>query len=198
MDQKSFWEIIELYKEDIKSETKKNAVEKLAEFDKSEIIDFEIMLRQLLDKLDNFNVVAAQKIIMGIVSDDSYLYFRCWIISNGHPFFNQVLKNSDIIAEHLSNSELPSSEDLLYLSTEAFTKKIGSIEEDDSFPRSIAIAKGYDYDFGPARTKGMRIAEKEFPNSFPRLWQYCRVNQPENSIYKKLSDAGFYQIPYLG
>jgi hypothetical protein len=53
---------------------------KLIKYSESDIILFEEILRKKIIEADHFNVMIAQKIMTGEISDDSYLYFICWII----------------------------------------------------------------------------------------------------------------------
>jgi hypothetical protein len=161
----------------------------------SDIIDFEIILRTLLDDLDDYRIVAAQKIMAGMVSDDSYLYFRCWIIGNGRDFFEKVLQVPDFITDRIDAFDFPSFESLLYISTQAFHDKTGR-EEDEAFPRSIASKRGLDYDFGPLKTKGSVLSENEAKSLYPRLWAYCRSDAPNDSVFKVFADSGMYGFPW--
>jgi len=52
-----------------------------------QIIEFEIIFRRLIIEVDEFKIMGAQKIIEGYVSDDSYLYFRCWLIGKGEKIY---------------------------------------------------------------------------------------------------------------
>jgi hypothetical protein len=198
MDRKEFWEIIGLG--NLTYEDTSNVdiiITKLASYSEEDIIGFEIIFRQLLDEADDFGIVAIQKIIFGIVSDDSYLYFRCWLIAQGKDFFNKCLANGDSIVERLQNEQLPSFEDILYISTESFKRKTEIDFEDEQFPRSVALSKGYDYDFNSPRTKGKKIKMSDLPKKFPQLWSLCRTNPPHGSVFEMFSKAGFYDIPYL-
>jgi hypothetical protein len=161
-----------------------------------EIIQFEIMLRQLLEELDNYKIVAAQKIMQGMVVDDSYLYFRCWIIGNGQKFFRDVSENPDNMVEGININEMPSFEELLYVSTNAYKMKIGQEIEDDNFPRATAINNGYDYDLGLGKTKGNPLSQEKAQEQFPKLWQLCRVDTPPHSVFEVFKKSGLFEFPW--
>lgn len=134
-----------------------------------EIIDFEVSFRKAIIEADDFKVMAAQKIIDGYVSDDSYLYFRCWLISQGKVVFSETLKNPDYLANIVNTNEHCSFEELMYVATKAYSQKTGE-EEDETFPREIATKRGLNYDFGAPPTKGIDWTEEELPILYPKLW----------------------------
>jgi len=134
-----------------------------------EIKDFEIAFRKSVIDADDFKVMAAEKIIEGYVSDDSYLYFRCWLISQGKKVYEETLKNPDYLAKVVGKGESTDFESLMYVATAAYSRKTGK-EEDESFPRDTAIGLGLDYDFGAPPTKGTDWTEDELPKLLPELW----------------------------
>jgi hypothetical protein len=173
MDKNEFWKIIEysLAKSNQdKSQQEKIIVEKLTTYKAEQIIEFEILFRQIVIGADDFKVMGAEKIIEGYVSDDSYLYFRCWLIGKGKMIYTETLKNPDFLSEIVGEDEETNFEGLMYVATTAFKIKTQKKEEDESFPRDIAIGKGLDYDFGAPPTKGSDWKEEELPKIYPKLW----------------------------
>ena len=90
------------------------------------IIEFEIIFRQLIIEADDFKIMAAQKIIEGYVSDDSYLYFRCWLIGKGEIIYTETLKNPDFLSENINQDEESDFEELMYVATNAYKIKIAN------------------------------------------------------------------------
>jgi hypothetical protein len=135
----------------------------------SEIIDFEIVFRKLVIDADTYKVMAALKIIEGFVSDDSYLYFRCWLIGQGKATYTETLRNPDYLASIVPIGELCFWEGLMYVATIAYSNKTGK-EEDENFPREIALGLDLDYDNGAPPTKGTDWKEDQLPNILPKLW----------------------------
>ena len=82
MNIKEFWKLIESSKSSNQQDFLDNLKKQLYALDNKEIILFEEILRELIIKADHYNVMAAEKIIEGWVSDDPYLYFRCCSYSN--------------------------------------------------------------------------------------------------------------------
>ena len=134
-----------------------------------EIKNFEIVFRQCIFDADDYKVMAAQKIITNYVSDDSYLYFRCWLIGQGRQVYTETLKNTDYLANIVHKGDLCSWEGLMYVATDAYSSKTGK-EEDETFPRNIASKMGLDYDLGPPPTKGTDWTQEQLPALLPKLW----------------------------
>lgn len=172
MDSTQFWTIIEKAKNDNNGNQDEFIgllQEKLENLSEEDIIEFESILREKIIEANHYNVIAAQKIIEGFVSDDSFLYFRCWLISQGQKIFEDTIKNPDNLADIVKKNRNYEIEDLLYVTTFAFEKKTGR-EEDENFPRDVCIEKGLDYDMLPNQTKGENWEEKDLPIRFPKLF----------------------------
>jgi Protein of unknown function (DUF4240) len=135
-----------------------------------EITNFEIAFCKCVIDADNYNIMAAQKIIKGYVSDDSNLYFRCWIIGQGKTAYSEIIKNADSLSLLLNKGEECDWEELMYVATKAYSAKSGK-DEDETFPRDIAVKMGLDYDFNPPPTKGEDWTEDELPTLLPKLWK---------------------------
>lgn len=172
MDKQEFWKIIDYSFANSKGnqETQERLIlDKLLSYSLEDITNFEIIFRQLVIEADDYKIMAAEKIIEGWVTDDPYLYFRCWLIGQGQKTYEETLKNPDYLADIVSKNTDTNFEGLMYVATMAYTQKTGK-EEDETFPRDIAIGKGFDYDFGAPPTKGTDWKEDELPNLYPRLW----------------------------
>ena len=168
-----FWQIIDnavklsndddLLKEEI-------ITKELTKLSLSEITEFEFAFRKCVIDADHFKVMAAMKIIEGGVTDDSYLYFRCWLIGQGKTIFEETLKDPDYLTSFVKDDKLHEFENLMYVATKAYEAKTGK-EEGDDFPRSAAYNAGLDYDFGAPPTKGTDWTEKELPELLPKLYK---------------------------
>jgi hypothetical protein len=171
MNQTEFWQLIDTTRHaavDDATIHEAKLTEELAQCSLTDIVDFERLLRQYILDADDFRIIAAQKIIQGWVSNDPYLYFRCWLISQGEQVYFEALRNPDSLAELDATQGDTDFEPLLYVADEAFATATG-MEEDESFPRSIAYAQGLDYD-GPTETKGEDWTEEQLPILLPKLW----------------------------
>ncbi|WP_375433781.1 DUF4240 domain-containing protein [uncultured Hymenobacter sp.] len=175
MDKREFWQLIESAKEVSKGDQTRQEqalINSLAQYEPQQIVEFECMLREYLIEADDFNVMAAQKILNGYVTDDSYLYFRCWLIGQGETVFTNALRNPDTLAT-VVQAPYQDFEELLYVATAAYEQHTGKKADDDTedaFPRSVASARGLDYDSGSA-TKGEDWTENQLPKMLPKLWK---------------------------
>lgn len=141
----------------------------LENYSLDEIKNFEIAFRKCVIDADDFKIIAAQKIITDYVSDDTNLYFRCWLIGQGKTVYDETLKNPDYLATLTNKGDECDWEELMYVATNAYSKKTGK-EEDETFPRYIAIKMGLDYDFGAPPTKGEDWTNDQLPTMLPKLW----------------------------
>lgn len=140
-----------------------------------DIIGFELTLRQLLIEADDYGIMGAQKIIDGYVTDDSYLYFRCWLIGQGEAVFTAALHHPDSLAAVVPGPYDCDFEALLYVATKAYEQQTGRAEaEDETFPRAVALHQGLDYDFAAPPTTGTDWEEEELPKLLPKLWKKFR------------------------
>jgi hypothetical protein len=173
MKENDFWEIIDKSCRLSRGSEQNQIVfigSLLNEMGPNDIIDFEEILCHKIIESDDYKIVAAAKIINGYVSDDSYLYFRCWLIGKGKAVFDNAIKYPDSLAQHIEKEEIPDFEELLYVSTDAYSKKIGE-EENDTFPRNICIQKGLNYNYSALPTKGKDWTEKDLPFICPNLFR---------------------------
>ncbi|MDI9877345.1 DUF4240 domain-containing protein [Flectobacillus rivi] len=102
MDKQEFWKIINFSFDKAqhdKTLQEKLIIDQLSSYTTDQIIEFEIIFRQLVIEADDFKVMAAGKIIEGHVTDDTYLYFRCWLVGQGvgFPFLVQFKNIHNLI-----------------------------------------------------------------------------------------------------
>jgi len=176
MNKNEFWRLIDSAHDDSAGDQdlqEAMLVSRLEKYTPEEIAEFEYLMREYLIEADDFKVMAAQKIIAGWVSDDSYLYFRCWLIGQGENTFTEALRNPDVLADIVEDDvEYLDFELLLYVATQAYEQRTGKQEDDDnsdSFPRNATYERGLDYDSG-SFTKGEDWTEEQLPTLLPRLW----------------------------
>ena len=173
MDEKEFWKIID-YAQNVSDgdmdKQVKTITDKLSAYTPEQIVTFEMLLEKKLIEANDFKIMAVDKIIDGSVTDDSFIYFRCWLIGLGQKTFDMTLKNPDYLAGVVDKGVLPDFESLLYVSTQAYKNKTGKTKEDETFPRDIAYKQGLNYDLGGPSPTGKEWQEKELPTLYPKLW----------------------------
>jgi len=172
MDKQEFWRLIDFAHQQANGDEQlfENLLGKsLGQYPPEEIIEFECLLEQQILAANDFKVMAAQKIIEGSVTDDSYLYFRCWLISQGKNVFEEAIRNPDSLSNIDTEGTVAEFEPLLYVATQAYRNKTGKKEEDESFPRGVASKRGLNYD-SAIETKGQDWTEEQLPTLLPKLW----------------------------
>lgn len=172
MNENLFWKLIDDSNRNCSNDQSCQAkllYSSLVDMSEQDIYNFEEILRKKIIEADDYKVMAASYIINGYVSDDLYIYFRCWLIGKGKQIFESTLRDPDSLTKYIKEGTICDFEELLYVATKAYSKKVGK-EEDETFPRDTCIENGLDYDFGAPPTKGEEWEEDDLPNMFPKLW----------------------------
>lgn len=185
MDTVFFWKILDYAFANSKFDSKRKEeliLKQLVKLTPAQIQDFEIIFQQMNQKSSTWKNLAALSIITGFAADDDFYYFRCWLISLGKRNFDQILANPDVLADLdiplESSSHIPyvDFEELIPISDQAYGIVTGKTEEDESFPRAVAVKKGLFYDSG-TELLGLELSEKETDRIFPKLkTKYIRKN----------------------
>lgn len=174
LDTVEFWRIINASAQNSSRDVQQQSkyIERcLSLYTPEQIIEFEVILCKYILEANSFKVLAAAKITNGWVTDDGYLYFRCWLIGQGESVFRGTLDNPDYLADKVQMLHAQNEfEELLYVSTHAFQQKTGRQVEDDSFPRSIAYRQGLDYGFSAPPPEGEDWKTEDLPQLYPKLW----------------------------
>jgi hypothetical protein len=175
MDTVFFWKIM-----DYAFAKEQTILDQLIKLTPEQIREFEIIFQQMNLKANTWNNMAAHTIIEGGSSDDTFFYFRCWLISLGKYHFDETLKNPD----HLADIDIPINkkygygevifEELIPISDQAFYVVSKKTKEDETFPRANAQKKGLFYDSG-GDTKGVEWTDKDLPKIAPKLCKKFKV-----------------------
>lgn len=97
-----------------------NIVDQLQDYKASEIKRFQNTLLDKLEVLNHWDLWALAYISQGGCSDDSFLYFRAWIISKGDDIFNLGLEDVHNLMSLVPSDGLVWNEGLLYVAYEAY------------------------------------------------------------------------------
>ncbi|MFC4803017.1 DUF4240 domain-containing protein [Neobacillus sp. GCM10023253] len=136
MDKIQFWNLIEQSKT-YEEEQVQWLTEALSNKEESEILDYEFIFRSYMNESYQSRLWGAAYLIMGGCSDDSFDYFRGWLISQRREVYEQTLKNPEFLADYISDENLgeegvPENEDFLNIGFDAYTlKKDGDLEDWD-------------------------------------------------------------------
>lgn len=179
-----FWEIMDYafakgkFDNKLKEQT---ILTQLTKLTPEQIQQFEIIFQQINQEASTWYNMAAQTIMEGSSSDDTFFYFRCWLISLGQKNFEEVLKNPD----YLSSLDIPLNkkygyaevifEELIPISDKAYSIVTGKQTEDESFPRAFAQKKGLFYDSN-TDIKGNEWTDTDLQKIAPKLCKKYKVN----------------------
>lgn len=126
MDEDRFWSLIETSKQasdDLEAFTE-NLTKALKKLTNAELIGFHLREQKLRFDSYTSELWCAGYIMNGGCSDDSFEYFRCWLIAQGKDAYYSALKNPDwlvnLYSEDVDDYDF---EDLMYAATEVFEQK---------------------------------------------------------------------------
>jgi len=114
-----------------------------------------------------WNLWGADYVIHGGASDDSFEYFRCWIISKGKSFFEHVLADPDTIADLVETKpgDVLEFEQFAYVARKVWAQKTGN--KSNAMPGAAPMMYigqkpiGIEFDDSP-----VALAKK-----YPKLWK---------------------------
>ncbi|MFJ9247154.1 DUF4240 domain-containing protein [Streptomyces sp. NPDC101776] len=145
MDDDTFWTLIENCRTRTPDPDERVAwlCGELARGPEPETVGFQICLDRALTPTNTWDLWAAADRIMGWNSDDSFFYFRLWLVGLGREAFERVARDPDALAElpdvrrlvgrHQSDwdeEEWLVWEELDYVAGQAFVQVTGRTEED--------------------------------------------------------------------
>jgi predicted DNA-binding WGR domain protein len=132
-----------------------NLTELLSKSGKQKLIQFEKCLQQNLQKLytaeiaelyiiltNDFKTENGQIVFDDYISEDGFIYFRCWLLLQGKEFFDDITKdiNSLISGKYGFNIADTWAEGLLYVADKAY---LINHESEEEFVISDAVAEMY-------------------------------------------------------
>jgi hypothetical protein len=137
----------------------------LSKLTPAEIEAFGAVFDHLLAETYSWDLWGAAYVIMGGASDDSFAYFRVWLISRGRDVFEAAQANPDELAALMPADfdGIPEFELLAYVAPEVWAEKTS----DD--PATMPTKPDMAYSNEP---KGKRFDEspEDLANRYPRLW----------------------------
>lgn len=172
MTEDQFWTLLETahLKGDDPEEQLEWLVGKLAKKPVHEIVGFDFHFNQQYAKSYTSDLWAAAFIIMGGCSDDSFDYFRAWLMFLGKEPYEGALQNTESILPYVERMEedVPEFEDFLYCASMAFEEKNG-LDQDDyldlywKVSGDVYVQPEMEFDWSEDDEEGLR-------KKFPLLW----------------------------
>lgn len=103
MDKQTFWQIIDNAKQKSRTNLDKRyriLVSTLKDYEPKDILQFHKIAGVYIGAAEeNLALWGACKAIEGYASDDTYLYFCCWLVSQGYDVYKNAVKNPDSLAD---------------------------------------------------------------------------------------------------
>ena len=174
MDKTKFWKLIEQSRRS--GEQAEWLLEKLSQESLEEVLDFEWILQGLMQESYQSRLWGAAYVLMGGCSDDTFDYFRGWLIGQGETVYERVVNDPEYLAEYIDEDNLddegyPQNEELISVGADAYTLiKTGDTEWDD---------EAYDELLDQLAERGLPAEpeiefdweEDDLEEMFPKLWE---------------------------
>ena len=138
-----------------------NLTELLRTYSPKDIIRFDGVFNYLLLKSYQWKLWGAIYIVEGGCGDDSFDYFRSWLISNGKQVFYDVLSNPENLVKYIDPNVDCSLEEIAYCASDAYEEVTG-----EELPENM---DGFSAIFHEPSGKEWR--EVDLPKMLPQLWK---------------------------
>lgn len=162
-----FWKLIDKSRntnKNIKLDKQINNLSReLKKLEPHQIIKFDSFFQYFLNLSYSWDLWGAAYIINGGCSDDTFDYFRSWLIGQGKVKFYKSITNPEQLLDFINPKAEYEWEGLEYCAPEAYEQLVGS-EIDSSKYYSQATVDN------PKSPKGTEWKETELANLFPKLW----------------------------
>jgi hypothetical protein len=166
MDETEFWEIVDSTREAADGDPEDHAdllIEHLARLDPESVVDFARHFETRFLRAFRWDLWGAADIMLGGADEESFDYFRCWLIGQGRHVFEGALHAPDELAALVPDFDPETdgdAEDLGYAADEAYEQLTGVRLPDLELPQPDA-PEGEPLDFDDEQAMAAR---------FPALW----------------------------
>jgi hypothetical protein len=158
LDEAAFWALIDSARSDVTSSGHfaERLIRDLAGFQPPQIKRFETHLQSCVSELWSYDLWALAFIANGGCSDDSFDYFRAWVVSQGRLVYELALRDNRALAAALVPTWGLECEELLSVAQDAYLLRKG-----EPMPRVKTL---------PVLKKGEAWTEEELPNRYAELF----------------------------
>ena len=129
MEDKQFWELIDTCREGNESANDELLRAKLEKMSMDEVKAFYATFAKHHLALNTWRVWGAGHVIMGMVSGDSFHYFKSWLIGMGKDAVDTAMASPDDLGRFVSDPELVDNEMLEFAPIDVLDER--EIDEDD-------------------------------------------------------------------
>ncbi|MEU7030297.1 DUF4240 domain-containing protein [Streptomyces sp. NPDC015232] len=106
MDETEFWEIIDSTRERAEGDPEEHAdllVERLSRLDPDSVVDFARHFEARYNRAFTWELWGAAAVLLDGAPDDTFDWFRCWLIGQGREVFEGAVHDPDALAELLDD-----------------------------------------------------------------------------------------------
>ncbi|WP_221361866.1 DUF4240 domain-containing protein [Streptomyces beigongshangae] len=167
MDETEFWELVDATREAAEGDPEEQAdllVERLLRLDPEMVLDFARHFEARYNRACTWDLWGAARILLDGAGDDTFDYFRCWLIGQGRETYEGAVHDPDALADLLGDfdDEIDGdAEELGYAADEAYEQLTGTVTPDLGIPPAPSEPLGTPLDLEDRSL----LAER-----FPRLW----------------------------
>ncbi|EAO52315.1 Hypothetical protein RBTH_01671 [Bacillus thuringiensis serovar israelensis ATCC 35646] len=173
--EEEFWELLNRAK--TKGEEQVEQIEwltsHLAKRTVHEIVAFDTHMHRILKDSYTSRLWAAAYIIMGGCSDDTFDYFRGWLLYQGKETYEACIEDPERlipVLENLSEYDVPEIEELtLYFGQEVYMEKTG--DEDDTYFTLYHVLTNEEFEEVDIELDWDEDDEEGLKKMFPKLWE---------------------------
>jgi len=167
-----FWQIIDAsaeHKPRRKRQLKQLNTE-LSKLDAPQVHSFDLAFEVQMQRAYTWDLWGGAYIMLGGASDDGFVYFRRWLISQGSSTFEAALRYAENLADLLppDTKEFPEFEEFAYVGMEVLRKKTGKWPWDPGAEYTMdSVAPGN------KEPRGERFVDSEehLSKRYPKLWK---------------------------
>jgi hypothetical protein len=175
LDEDFFWKIVQesLVNSSDQDEQEQFLISRLKKLSSKEIIGFRLRTDKLLYDTYNSEMWCAGYIMNGGCSDDSFEYFRNWIISKGKTVYYDAKNNPDsLISQVEEEADIYDFESFWYVALKAFQQKTGKelydFMDDDNFKFKEGNYPQIEFAWQKENPESMKAI---CPRLFDKLWK---------------------------
>ncbi|MFJ5232385.1 DUF4240 domain-containing protein [Kitasatospora sp. NPDC088391] len=167
MDETAFWQLVDDTRDTAAGDPDEQAealVERLLRLTPDEVLDFARQFEARFQRAYTVELWGAAHLLLGGASEDSFDYFRCWLIGQGREVFEGAVHDPDALAglvPDFDDEEDGDAEELGYAADEAYERLTG-LPLPDLGVRQPPVAQGVSFDFADDAAMAFR---------YPRLWE---------------------------
>jgi hypothetical protein len=164
MNQAEIWQLIDKTREESQGDQDQQLelmLNALASLPEQEILDYEHIFEELMDRAYNRDLWAAAYIINGGCSEDGFKDFRAWLISLGLSVYAQALNDPESLMDIVDCEFYASFEPFLAVSWKAWEQKTGKEFPHES--RELPKLTGEDWDDSGLKYKYPKMLAKYSP-----------------------------------